>query len=107
MFQLIKDDQYYPIGTTAGDNRMHFSVISQGERCSLVLYRKGQKEILEKIDFPQESRVGDVWNLTVSGDFSEAEYCFEIDGALCPDPFGMHFSGREAWGDEGSLNRVL
>ena len=50
MFQLIKDDQYYPIGTTAGDNRMHFSVISQGERCSLVLYRKGQKEILEKID---------------------------------------------------------
>ena len=58
MFQLIKDDQYYPIGTTAGDNRMHFSVISQGERCSLVLYRKGQKEILEKLISPRKAEWG-------------------------------------------------
>lgn len=107
MFRIIKDEQYYPIGTTAGEGRIHFSVISRGERCSLVLYRKGQQEIHQKIDFPKEARVGDVWNLTVAGDFNHVEYCFEIDGKLTEDPFGTRFSGREIWGDEGHLNKVL
>ena len=107
MFQLIEDSGYYPMGITSAGDRVHFSVVSPGSECNLVIYEKGQEDIAEKIRFPQEARVGYVWNATVVGDFSNVEYCFEIDKILVEDPFGMSFSGRQVWGEEASLNRVL
>lgn len=107
MFQLIEDSRYYPIGITSTGDGVHFSVVSAGAECSLVLYQKGQKDSIEKIQFSPNARVGDVWNATIAGNFSNVEYCFEIDGTLVEDPFGMSFSGRQVWGEEASLNRVL
>ncbi len=106
-FQIVKDDRYYPLGTTAAGDRIHFSVVSQGKKCSLVLYQPGQEEAIEKIDFPEKEKMGDVWNLTVAGDFNNMEYCFEIDGKMVEDPFGTDFSGREVWGEEKNLNKIL
>lgn len=106
-FQTVKDNRYYPIGTTATGLGIHFSVVSPGDSCSLVLYLPGEEEPVQRLAFPKEERAGDVWNLTVAGDFSDVEYCFEIDGALTEDPFGTSFSGRERWGRRENLNQVL
>lgn len=106
-FRIVRDDRCYPVGTAVVEGGVHFSIVSQEESCSLVLYRAGRKTPLQKIPFPKEGRIGDVWSMTVKGDLHDIEYCFEIDGQLTEDPFGGHFSGREIWGSEKHLGRVL
>ncbi|MDO5417857.1 MAG: alpha-amylase [Lachnospiraceae bacterium] len=109
-FKTVRDSRCYPMGTTAVDGGMHFSVASAGDTCSLVLYRKGGQEEAGRFHFSEEERVGDVWNLTVlaeEADFREIEYCYEMDGVLTEDPFGRHFTGRENWGDFKKCGQVL
>lgn len=106
-FRIVRDDRCYPVGTAVVEGGVHFSIVSQEENCSLVLYRAGRKTPLQKIPFPKEGRIGDVWSMTVKGDLHDIEYCFEIDGQLTEDSFGGHFSGREIWGSEKHLGRVL
>ncbi|MDO4328835.1 MAG: alpha-amylase [Lachnospiraceae bacterium] len=106
-YRVIQDNRCYPMGTVAVEEGVHFSVISQGESCSLVLYQAGGKAPVKQIPFPEENRVGDVWSMTVTGDFRGMEYCFELDGKMTEDPFGKHFTGREVWGSETHLNQVL
>ena len=105
--RIVRDDRCYPVGTAVVEGGVHFSIVSQGEECSLVLYQAGRKAPVQKILFPKEGRVGDVWSMTVNGDFQGIEYCFEIDGQLTEDPFGRHFSGREVWGSDKHLGKVL
>lgn len=106
-YKVIQDQQCYPMGTVVVEGGVHVSVIFQGESCSLVLYRAGGKTPVKKISFPRENRIGDVWSMTVLGDFRKIEYCFEFDGTLTEDPFGKHFTGREIWGSEKHRDRVL
>lgn len=106
-YRVIQDNRCYPIGTVAVEEGVHFSVIFQGESCSLVLYQAGGNAPVKQIPFPEETRVGDVWSMTVAGDFRGMEYCFELDGTMTEDPFGKHFAGREVWGSETHLNQVL
>lgn len=106
-FEIVKDDRYYPIGTTRISGGVHFSLVSRGDRCSLVLFQEGKDQWDRKLEFRKEDKIGDVWNMTVSGDFSHIEYCFETDGRLEEDPFGICFRGREEWGKKENLNRLL
>lgn len=106
-YRVIQDNRCYPMGTVVVEGGVHFSVIFQGESCSLALYRAGGRTPVKRIPFPEENRVGDVWSMTVAGDFRGMEYCFELDGILTEDPFGKHFTGRERWGEAKQLNQVL
>lgn len=106
-YRVIRDDRWYPMGTAVVEGGMHFSLVFQGESCSLVLYRAGGRTPIERIPFPEENRVGDVWSMTVAGDFQGMEYCFELDGVMTEDPFGKHFTGREVWGNKKQFNQVL
>ena len=59
------------------------------------------------MDFLPQERIGDVWNVTVAGDFQDMAYCYEMDGIPREDPYGIRFYGREKWGNEKTLSKVL
>ena len=102
----IDNRKIYPMGVTPVDGGMHFSFVSRAARCTLVLYRRGKSRSKARIDFPEEGRTGDVWSMTVTGDFEDLEYTFEEDGRERPDPYGRRFTGREHWGDGESKKPV-
>lgn len=96
------------MGLTTTETGIHVCVASAAETCSLLLYRQGEAGPFSRLEFSGEDRVGDVWNMTVSGkDFSDVEYCFEMDGKLCADPYGRMFTGRDVWGDLEAVDHVM
>lgn len=107
-YTIVKDDRrFYPMGVTVIEGGAHFSVVSKSEACALVLFSRGRKKPDTRLWFPQENRIGDVWNMTVSGDFTGMEYCYEMDGTLKEDPYGKVFSGRETWGSFAQVKNIL
>ena len=105
---LTKENRRYPVGITVMDKKLHVSVISSAETCSLVLFENGNEEPDIKIPMAPKDREGDVWNLTVEGKWPRGTmYCFEIDGCLRPDPCGRQFTGWEKWGDPENIKHVM
>ena len=102
-----QDNRIYSMGLTGVDGGIHVCVAAQGEVCDLLLYRSGDETEYARLHFPQEGKRGDVWNMTVLGDFSGLEYCFELDGKLLADPYGKQFTGREVWGDLSAAERPM
>lgn len=107
-FHIINEEaRRYSMGAVRTQAGVHFSAAFQGESCSLVLFRKGKPEIVQEIPFSAEYRIGDVWNMTVAGNFDQMEYCYRMDGRLMEDAYGKQFIGREVWGDEENWKKVL
>lgn len=107
-YRIVRDDsRIYPLGVTAVEGGAHFSVVSGCGDCALVLFARGKKKPLKRLEFLACDKMGDVWNMTVAGDFSEVEYCYEMDGQLTEDPYGREFSGRETWGSFAQAKNVL
>ncbi len=106
-FKAVRDDRRYPLGATPAEGGVHFSVVWAGESCRLLLFGKDRKKTEAEIDFSIRERIGDVWNVTVTGDFQDIAYCYEMDGVRKEDPYGLRFYGREKWGNEKNLSRVL
>lgn len=102
-----QDNRIYSMGLTGVDGGIHVCVAAQGEVCDLLLYHSGEETEYARLHFPQEAKRGDVWNMTVLGDFSGLEYCFELDGKLLADPYGKQFTGREVWGDLSAAERPM
>ena len=71
------DTKRYPLGATPTADGMHFSFVYPGKECHLILYEQGKKRQATKIPFLPENRTGDVWNMTLKGDFQGIEYLFE------------------------------
>lgn len=101
------DVKAYPMGLTKIEGGIHVSVAAASKDCSLLLFfpetvhsrKKGVAKEAARIPFPQECRLGDVWEMTVLGDdLDRYEYAFEADGKRFADPCGRSFSGRERWG---------
>lgn len=101
------DTGMYAMGATAVAGGVHFSFSSKGEACAVVLYKKGAQKPKDKIDFPVGSRIGDVWDMTVLGDFTGLEYVYEVNGTEVPDPYGRRISGLEPWGSLERLDRPV
>ena len=74
------ESRLYPMGFTEIPGGIHVSFASPASSCALLLYRKGRRTPKERIPFPQEGRIGDVWSMTVRGSFADLEYTFEADG---------------------------
>ena len=103
-FQIGRTDgRIYAMGVTAVAGGMHFSYASKGKSCALLLYKKEGTAPLARILFPDGLRTGDVWNVTVLGDFEGLFYTYEVDGKETPDPYGRQFTGMEHWGSLGRL----
>ncbi|MDO5407629.1 MAG: alpha-amylase family glycosyl hydrolase [Eubacteriales bacterium] len=112
----IRDDREYPIGLTRTMEGIHVSVVAAAKTCSLLLFlpetgrsgKNGRVREPVRIPFPEESRMGDVWEMTVRGeDFERYEYAFEADGELFSDPRGRLFHGREQWGRPEQVRTLL
>lgn len=96
-------EMMYPLGVTPTEDGAEILVQAEAETMTLVLYRTGEKEPMERIDFKTEDRIGNVWTMSLSGyDFTDLEYGFEADGEWMADPCAKAVTGREVWGD---LNR--
>lgn len=107
-FQIDRNDtRIYAMGVTAVTGGVHFSFSSKGEACAVVLYRKGAKTPRDRITFPAHLKTGDVWSMTVLGDFTGLEYVYEADGQEILDPYGRQFTGRERWGSLERLNQPV
>lgn len=86
-------------GITKIKGGIHICTVAAGEDCCLIVYEESRPEG-KKFPFPKEQRIGDVWSMDLMGDdFSDLEYCLEVDGKEVPDSYGREFTGREVWGD--------
>ena len=112
-----------PFGATVtATGGINFALYSaHGERCVLVLFRRGAAEPLVEITMPPESRMGHVFALHIEGlDPNQIEYAYRVTGPYQPvaghrfeadrlllDPFARRVTGRDVWGDESLRGREL
>lgn len=104
-----------PFGATLVPGGVNFSIFSRhATACSLVLFRKGEREPLAELPFPPEFRIGDVFCIIVFDlEVEEIEYGYRMDGPWDPqkghrfdktkilsDPYARLLSGRNKWGVE-------
>jgi glycogen operon protein len=102
-------------GATLVPGGVNFTVYSRGaEAVSLVLFRRGEREPMAELPFPDEFRVGGAWAMTVFDlEYEDIEYGYRISGPATPrvgdrfdagsilaDPYARAMSGRPAWGVE-------
>lgn len=103
-----KEEPYvYPMGAVKMGGGMHFSIASPKEKCSLVFYQKGKTEPVQTVPLEEEDKIGDVWNITLTGNFRGLEYAYLLDDVLTEDPYGRYFTGRETWGEAFPEKAVL
>lgn len=107
------DNRVYPMGLTQTDRGIHVSVAAAAKVCSLLLFAKqeGRKEsfrVVANIPFPENTRIGNVWSMTVCGEGLEhLYYAFEADGERFFDPYGRSFVGRQRWGKLSQAKNLL
>jgi isoamylase len=103
----------FPFGATLVPNGVNFSVFSShATSCTLVLFRKGEREPMVEIPFPPEFRIGNVYTMVVFDlDVETLEYGFRMAGpwdpkaghrfdvgAILSDPYARVLGGRDVWG---------
>src|SRR5215470_5933072 len=101
-----------PFGTTVVPNGVNFSVFSSAATsCTLVLFRKHEREPMVEIEFPREFQVGDVFSMIVFDlDYEDLEYGYRFGGPWEPnlghrfdaskivcDPYARVVGGRDVW----------
>lgn len=111
-----------PFGAMIVNGGVNFSVFSKNATaCTLVLFKKGQKEPLVEIPFPSSFRLGDVYSMVVFGlDYDEIEYGYRMDGLydfsrgylfnrdkILLDPYAKAIGGRRVWGVEPDWNDIM
>lgn len=103
----------FPFGATLVPNGVNFSVYSShATHCTLVLFRKGEREPMIEIPFLPEFRIGNVYTMTVFDlDVETLEYGYRMQGPWEPerglrfdpskillDPYARVIGGRDVWG---------
>ncbi len=116
----VRPGRPLPFGATAVSGGANFSVFTgRGEAVTLVLYRRGAREPLAELPFPEEFRIGGVWAMTVFDlDYDDIEYGFRVAGpqpaaagdrfdesVVIADPYAKAMSGREVWGVDPDWDR--
>ncbi|WP_273936407.1 glycogen debranching protein [Kutzneria chonburiensis] len=111
----VRPGHALPFGATFVPGGVNFSVYSRGaEAVSLVLFRRGERDPMAELPFPDEFRVGGVWSMTVFDlEYEDVEYGYRIQGPAQPrvgdrfdatkilaDPYARSMSGRAVWGVE-------
>jgi isoamylase len=83
----VRPGKPLPFGVSHVPNGLNFSIYtSAGTACTLVLFRRGEKEPFAELHFPEHYRIGDVFCMVVFGlDDEGIEYGFRIDGPHDPE----------------------
>ena len=74
-FKAIHDKRRCMLGAVPVEGGVHFSVVCQGEEVNLLLFQDNGRKPAARIPFSSQDKVGDVWNLTLLGDFQNFTYC--------------------------------
>lgn len=100
------------LGATIVPGGVNFAVFSRfATSCTLVLFRRGEREPLAEIPFPDAFRIGNVFAMIVFGlDYEDIEYGYRMDGPRRPhaghrfdpdlillDPYARSIGGRDNW----------
>lgn len=90
------------LGVTIEADGINFAVAAKGAaQITLLLYKKGCREIDQEITFDKARKMGDIEAVfipgLVAGDY---EYSYLIDGDVVPDPYAQVIYGREEFGRE-------
>lgn len=101
-----RTNMMYPLGVTITESGAKILVQAEAEKMTLLLFKAGEKESFEQIEFQKEDRLGDVWTMSLDGyDFNGLEYGFEADGEWLADPYARALTGRNVWGS--ALNQSM
>jgi isoamylase len=110
-----------PFGTVVLPNGVNFSVFSSSaSSCTLVLFRKHERDPMVEIEFPQEFHIGDVYSMIVFDlDHENLEYGYRFDGPWDPrsgerfdhtkilfDPYSKVLGGRDIWREEPDASDI-
>lgn len=96
---------YYPTGITVTPSFFCIKVIRKCKRLYINLYERNVEEAVEKIEFPPESRIGDVWFMQVDMRLKKnIEYALEDEKGLFADEYGKSFSGKDSFGKVSLIN---
>ncbi len=111
-----------PFGASIIDDGINFSIFSkEATKATLVLFKNGEREPFEEIEFPDEFRIGNVFSMMVFGlNIDEIEYGYRFDGPynaqkghifdntkILLDPYAKSVSGRCVWGQEPEKNSIF
>jgi len=101
-----------PFGATIVPHGVNFSIFSSAaDSCTLVLFRKREREPFVEIEFPREFRIGDVYSMIVFDlEVENLEYGYRFSGPWDPraghrfdktkvvcDPYAKVLGGRDVW----------
>ena len=104
-----------PLGATVAEDGVNFSLFSRhATSVSLVLFRPGQEEPFEEIQFDlRHHRTGDIWHMQLADLPLDTLYGYRVDGPYDPvgkghhftpehvliDPYAKAVAGGETWGE--------
>lgn len=96
----VKEGILHSLGVTKTQEGVNFSVaVADGKRCSLLLYRKGSREVAASIPMGSSPRYGDIHSIMIEKlPVEKYEYNYLIDGQVVTDPYARELAGREVWG---------
>jgi len=86
-----------PLGVNEIEGRTNFAIaVPEGEKCSLLLYKAGEKVPEITYEMPEDQAVGTVRFLSLDHWCPEDyEYNYEIGGEVTVDPYVKGITGRE------------
>lgn len=93
----------YPLGAHCEKEGIRFAYVSERLDCGVNIYSKGTEELLERIEFSKEDKIGNIYTKTVSGlCASEISYLFweksKEKEFFVADPYAKVFIGTGAFG---------
>lgn len=96
-----------PLGVSRREGGVNFAIeVGQGQRCELLLYKKGTHIPEEIIEMPEECAVGEIRYLALAGSkLSNYEYNYRIDGEIVVDPYARALAGREIWNEKRDIQK--
>ena len=90
-----------PLGTAVNKTGVNFCVrLDKIGKLSLLVYKKGTKEVLKKIFFEENMRFGKVYAMQLSGfDIKLFDYGYELDGKAYRDIYARVINGTTTFGE--------
>lgn len=105
----VKYGTYHGLGVQKlGDDICFTIAVPDRKRCSLLLYKRGEKDAAASIPMGSSSRYGDLRSLIIEKfPIEEYEYNYLIDGQIVTDPYASVICGREVWGKAPKSREAL
>ena len=97
----IEQGLSYPPGVTVYKDRISFTtMVPEGAKCNLILYKKGDEKSFIRVPLEQKSAKGVMRSVAVFGiNSKDYEYNYEIDNKVVIDPYVKEITGHTKFGE--------